>query len=106
MAEDEEVDFQTAKGMAESGKCRLVWIGREPADYIAGLLGVDRSLMVQLDPSTLPSAPKEELVRLSGSVLVCYHGVSSLRAVRLLERKGVRAYSMRGGVTSIVGEIF
>lgn len=102
----QEVGIEQAREIAESGRGRLVWIGREPSAYIAELLGVDASLVSRLDPSAIASADGATLKSLSGAVLVCYHGVSSLRAVRFLERNGVRAHSLRGGVTSIVGEIF
>ena len=40
-------------------------------------------------------------------VFVCYHGVTSDYVARLLKNKyGVDAYSLRGGVAGIVGEIF
>lgn len=100
-----EVDFEEAKAMAAKGR-RLAWIGREPLDYVAGLLGVDASMMAQMDPRQIRDADPEKLKSMSGTVFICYHGVTSMHVVTFLEKRGVKAYSLRGGITSIVGEIF
>lgn len=105
-AGNEEVSLEEADALSASLGSKLVWIGREPLQYIAELLGRDVSGMAQLDPEQIVSAGPNALKSMSGMVFVCYHGRSSLQVVRFLRARGVTAHSLRGGITSIVGEIF
>lgn len=103
----DEVTFEEALGMASGRQAKLVWIGREPVEYIRGLLDLKEEMMTGIDPHALMAMEKEEAERLKGSVFVCYHGNSSRAAAKILKDKfGVESYSMKGGVTAIVGEIF
>lgn len=104
--QDNEVDMEEAEALVSSRGSKLVWIGREPLEYIAGLLGMDPSTMLWLPPERIIGADEPSMKGMSGMVFVCYHGNSSLRVARFLASKGIRAYSLRGGITAIVGEIF
>ena len=104
--DEREVDVDEARKMTASGACRLVWMGREPLDYVAELIGFDLSRMAQIDPDGIRTTDAQALKSMAGAVFMCYHGVTSMGAVRFLDGRGVRAYSLKGGITSIVGEIF
>jgi rhodanese-related sulfurtransferase len=102
-----EITFEEALGVANSRHTKLIWLGREPVDYIRGLLELKDDTMIGMDPHVLMSMQKEEAERLKDSVFVCYHGNTSRTAAKILkDRFGVESYSMKGGVTAIVGEIF
>ncbi len=103
---EQEVSLDQAKAMTSSGQHKLVWIGSEPLDYVASLIRFDVNRMMQLSPREIRTASASELERMSGMVFMCYHGVTSMSVVILLEKRGVKAYSLRGGITAIVGEIF
>lgn len=102
-----EITFEEAVNVASSKHTKLVWLGREPVDYIRGLLDLKEDAMVGMDPHMLMGMNKEEAERLKDSIFVCYHGNTSRTAAKILrDRFGVESYSMKGGVTAIVGEIF
>lgn len=101
-----EVDFAETIEMMKSGT-KFVWLGREPLDYIVKLLEIDSSNAIMVPPRSLIEGNSEEIDNMKGSVFVCYHGNTSGMVVRALKsRFGIDSYSLKGGVTSIVGEIF
>ena len=86
---------------------KLLWLGREPADYISTLLDIDHKLIVAVKPADIIHASKEEAKAYTDSVFVCYHGISSHHAAQMLKEKfGIESASLKGGVTEITGEIF
>ncbi len=102
-----EVDFKEAVEFAKGHSTKLVWLGREPVDYIRELLGLDSSEMIEIDPNSLVYADREESARFKDHVFVCYHGNTSRYVANTLKDKfGVESLSMKGGITAIVGEIF
>ncbi len=102
-----EMNFEEAVKFAKEKKTRLVWIGREPVEYMRELTGLDENQLIKAEPNQLAYADKKEAERFSDHVFVCYHGNSSKYLATLLKDKfGIDSVSMKGGVTSIVGEIF
>ena len=102
-----EVSFQEAVSMAETGSSRMVWLGREPVEYIRGLLNLPEDKMEALEPSGIMSMDKKTAQRYDNCIMVCYHGNTSRRVAELLsERFGVESFNLKGGITAIVGEIF
>jgi rhodanese-related sulfurtransferase len=103
----QNVEYEEALKMAKQNGKKLVWLGSEPEDYIRSLLDIEEGLIEAADPMEMLNAPKEELLKYEGSVLVCYHGNTSAFVSEMIRDKhGIETFNLRGGITSIVGEIF
>ncbi len=102
-----EVDFQEAVEFVDKHKTKLVWLGREPVEYISELLGLDSSRMIGASPAELVNVDRERAAGFKDYVFVCYHGNTSRHVASFMKDKmGVESLSLKGGVTAIVGEIF
>lgn len=102
-----EMDFEEALKFTKEKNTKLVWIGREPVEYIRKLTGLNENQLTNADPGRLADADKSEAMKFTDHVFVCYHGNSSRHLATLLKDKfGIESVSMKGGVTSLVGEIF
>ena len=102
-----EVSFDEATEMMKGGNVKFIWLGHEPLDYIVKLLELDSSKTMMINPRSVIEGNSAELETLKGSVFACYHGNTSGVVVKALKsRFGIESYSLKGGVTSIVGEIF
>ncbi len=102
-----ELSFEEALEFIDGKKTKLVWIGDEPVDYIRELLGIGQDRMTALRPGSAVNMSRKEAESYRDCVFVCYHGNSSGHLARLLKDKhGVDAVNLKGGVTSVVGEIF
>lgn len=102
-----EVDFEEATEMLKGHGVKLIWLGSEPLDYIANLLELDTSKAIQVHPRSLIEGNNEDIDSLKGSIFACYHGNTSGVVVKALKaRFGIDSYSLKGGVTAVVGEIF
>ncbi|MCL4387610.1 hypothetical protein M1567_00445 [Candidatus Marsarchaeota archaeon] len=103
----QNVEYEEALKMAKQNGKKLVWLGSEPTDYIRSLLDLEEGLIEAADPMEMLNAPKEELLKYEGSVLVCYHGNTSAFVSEMIKDKhGIETFNLHGGITSIVGEIF
>ncbi|HUB92536.1 MAG TPA: hypothetical protein VL945_01100 [Candidatus Saccharimonadales bacterium] len=103
----EELDFQESLEFAGEHGTKLVWLGREPVDYIRELLDLDPSKMIDADPNMLVYADRDVAEKFKDHVFVCYHGNTSRYVANALKDKfGVESLNMKGGVTAVVGEIF
>jgi hypothetical protein len=106
-SEVNEVSLEEALKLVKAKKTKMVWLGSEPIDYICHLLSVDRAKFRVMDPNDLIYSDKKTAESFKDSVFLCYHGNSSKYvAAYLKEKYGVESYSLKGGVTRIVGEIF
>ncbi|MCL5100439.1 MAG: rhodanese-like domain-containing protein [Candidatus Marsarchaeota archaeon] len=102
-----ECTFEESLSIAKKHNTKLVWLGREPAEYISELLGLHEGDIIKAEPSDFLSSSGEQLKRFENSVLVCYHGNTSMYVAKFLKQKhNITSYSMKGGVTAITGEIF
>jgi rhodanese-related sulfurtransferase len=102
-----EMDFEEAIKFTKERNTRLVWIGREPIEYIRELTGLEETQLIKAEPNNLAYADRAEAEKFSDHVFVCYHGNSSRYLATLLKDKfGINSISMKGGITSLVGEIF
>lgn len=102
-----ELDFKDSVEYAMKHKTKLVWLGREPVDYIRQLLSLSDKEMIYADAQMLMGIDARGASAFGNHVFVCYHGNTSRRvASHIKEKFGVEALSMKGGVTAVVGEIF
>jgi rhodanese-related sulfurtransferase len=101
-----EVGLDEALDIVRKNNVKLIWLGSEPADYIAGLLDLKNGEIVGVNPNDLVGS-REEAAKRRGAIMVCYHGNTSAVVARMMkQRYGVDSYSLKGGVTAVVGEIF
>jgi rhodanese-related sulfurtransferase len=102
-----ELDFQEALKLVNEHHRRLIWLGHEPVDYIRGLLELNENQMIAIDTRELMEGLYPDYRTLKDDVFVCYHGNTSRVVAKYLKsNKKVESYSLKGGVTAIVGEIF
>ena len=102
-----EIDFEEAVSFIKKHRTKMVWLGKEPVEYIRELLGVGSEEMVSAKPNELVFADKAEAAKFRNHVFVCYHGNTSRYVAEAInENAMVETLSLRGGVTRIVGEIF
>jgi rhodanese-related sulfurtransferase len=102
-----EVDLKSAVEMSKKDGSKFVWLGREPKDYISKILGIDSEMILKEDPEDIIYGDKERLKSFDECVFVCYHGNTSGFVSKFLKRQHeVNSYSLKGGITAIVGEIF
>jgi rhodanese-related sulfurtransferase len=107
MAGVKEVNLEEALDFARKHNTKLVWLGREPVEYIRDLLQLDERMLVAYDPNLIVNGEKEDVVRFKNHIFVCYHGNTSRYIVNVLkENCSVEALNLKGGITAIVGEIF
>lgn len=102
-----EMDFEESLEFARQHGTKLVWIGREPIDYMRGLLELGEEELIGIDPKSLVEGDKKTAMAFTDHVFVCYHGNTSRYVADAIKEKfGVESISMKGGVTAVVGEIF
>ncbi len=102
-----ELFLPEALELVKKKQSRLVWIGVEPADYVAELLQLEPGTMSHLPPQEAMGMDKKKAESYKNCVFVCYHGNSSRYVAQMLsDRYNLEAGSLKGGVTAIVGEIF
>lgn len=100
-----EVDLDGARRLVAEKGSKLIWLGGRPRIDIAEALGIEGCSVEMIGPDEVYHCDGELAERLSGSVLVCPHGNTSLfLAQHLRENFGVEAYSLRGGISAVVGE--
>ena len=103
----DEVNFKEAVEISKRENKSLVWLGREPVGYISELLGLGAESFSKKDPEEIVYMDKERLKQFDGCVLVCYHGNTSGFISRFLKKQhAIKSYSLKGGITAVVGEIF
>ncbi len=102
---ENDISLEAAKKMVkESGK-KFVWVGAEAHFSIAkNALEAGNDEIMCINPRQLLSI--EDPKKLEGAVFVCYHGNTSGAVVNYLNKAKVQSYNLKGGITSIVGEIF
>ena len=102
-----EIDFKEALDIVSQNHKKLVWLGREPVDYIRGLLELKEDQMISVDVREIMEGAYPDYASLKDDVFVCYHGNTSRMVAKYLKtNRRIDAYSMKGGVTAVVGEIF
>lgn len=85
--------------IASTGK-RMVWLGLEPLEYVAYLLGVGQDRIVKRDPKEIIEMDKEQLKEFEGCVFVAYSEAIAEHVTDELRRNGIAAYNLRGGILS------
>lgn len=104
---ENELDLDNALKKINEKGTKLVWLGIEPTAYISKLLDIDSKDIRKITPEEIIYSGKDDLKKLEEHVFVCYHGSTSGFLVDYLKKTHqINGYNLKGGVTSIVGEIF
>ena len=90
-----EISPETLKTWLESGKPLQLVDARTEAEYCSGTIGAAWHAPVTQLPGSLEKLPVESETPV---VALCLTGHRSRPVVRLLRRKRIEAYSLRGGV--------
>ncbi|MDE1823090.1 MAG: PH domain-containing protein [Candidatus Micrarchaeota archaeon] len=85
--------------VASSGK-KMVWLGLEPLEYVAYLLGVSQENLTKRDPKEIMELEGERLKEFEGCIFVAYSDAVSEHVINELKENGVAAYNLRGGILS------
>jgi len=102
-----ELYLEDALSFVKEKGTKLVWIGKEPTEYISQLLDLEPGVLVNADPNKLLHIEQKDAAAYKDHIFVCYHGVSSKYVAEMLDEEyKLESGSLKGGVTAIVGEIF
>ncbi|MDE1869633.1 MAG: rhodanese-like domain-containing protein [Candidatus Micrarchaeota archaeon] len=100
-----EVELAEAKKIAKDSGSKFVWLGSPVKISLSSALGIKPDQLLEFDPHEIISMPDEKLRMLKNDVFVCYHGITSAAMVKYLKsKKNIDGYSLKGGITAIVGE--
>jgi rhodanese-related sulfurtransferase len=103
---EKELTLETAKNIVNDSEKKFVWVGAEMHfDAAKKALDLAEDKIMCINPRELVDM-EEHAKKFNGNVFVCYHGNTSLAVVNYLGKLNIEAYSLKGGITSIVGEIF
>lgn len=87
------------KALVSSGKARFVWMGVEPVEEVAGVLGVKAERIVQMSGSHILKQTKEQLDSLGALILVSYSGVMEEHTMKLMKKRfGKEPIILKGGI--------
>ena len=104
---EKELDLDGALKTINEKGTKLVWLGIEPTAYISKLLDIDPKDVKKITPEEIIYSNRDDLKKLEEHVFVCYHGNTSGFLVDYLKKTHqINGYNLKGGVTSVVGEIF
>ncbi len=93
------VDLVAARRVISQLGSRFVWMGVEPAEYVAERLGVEREAILKIDLNELTHMNRQDSLRFRGCVLVCYTGSFAAYASKYLEQAhGIATYVLSGGI--------
>ncbi|MDE1851740.1 MAG: PH domain-containing protein [Candidatus Micrarchaeota archaeon] len=90
---------EARKLVASSGK-KMVWLGLEPLEYVAYLLGIDQSRLEKRDPKEIMEMEREQLKELEGCVFVAYSDALAEHVIDEMRQNGIAAYNLKGGILS------
>lgn len=78
---------------------KLIWLGAEGREYVAGLIGVDRTSIVRMSSDELVRAAFASPERFNDCILLCYTDNYSARTARFLRQTvGIEAHVLIGGI--------
>jgi len=100
-----EVGIVEARKLAKKGGAKFVWLGSPVKISLSTALGISPDQLLEFEPSEIIAMPDEKIKHLNNDIFVCYHGITSAALVKYLKsKKNVHGYSLKGGITAIVGE--
>lgn len=88
-----------SRGLVNSGKAKFVWLGVEPLDDVARVLGVRKEDIIQLSGSHLLKHTDAEMSALGSLILVSYDGIMGEHTAKLMKKRfGTEPRVLRGGM--------
>jgi rhodanese-related sulfurtransferase len=98
---DYEISPTEAGALYREGKARLIDV-REPWEFAT--VRIDGSLLIPM--GEVPARARQELKPEERLIVVCHHGIRSMRATIWLREQGFeRAQSLRGGIDAWSAEV-
>lgn len=105
--EIKEVEIEEARKISKQSGAKFVWLGGPVRISIPEALDISDTQLLAIEPNEILSFGQDKLGLLKNDIFVCYHGVTSAAVVKYLKsKKNIEAYSLKGGITAIVGENF
>lgn len=97
------LDFTEAKAHLAKPGTSLVWLGVEPPDYVAYMLGIDPLKIVRVNPADVFSMSAEGLKEMVGDIFACYNGHISTEIVGILRKEyNIEAFALKGGLMGLI----
>lgn len=102
-----EVEIDEARKLSKQTGAKFVWLGGPVRISIPEALEISDTQILAIEPDEILSFGEDKLKLLQHDIFVCYHGITSAAVVKYLKsKKNIDAYSLKGGITAIVGENF
>ncbi|HVA83032.1 MAG TPA: rhodanese-like domain-containing protein [Candidatus Aquilonibacter sp.] len=99
------LEIKEARELSRKSGAKFVWLGQPVRISLTKALGINADQLLEFGPEEIVAMPDAKLKILNNYIFVCYHGITSAAVVKFLkEKKGVEGYSLKGGITAIVGE--
>lgn len=99
------LNIKEAREYSKKSGAKFVWLGQPLRISLTKALEINPDQLLEIDPEEIVSMPDAKARLLNNDIFVCYHGITSAAVVKFLkEKKGVDGYSLKGGITAIVGE--
>lgn len=88
-----------SRSLVNAGKAKFVWLGVEPLDDVARVLGVKKDDIIQLSGSHLLKHTDAEISALGNIILVSYDGIMGEHTAKLMKKRfGAEPRVLRGGM--------
>jgi hypothetical protein len=98
-ASDYGIPVAECRDIVNSGKAKFVWMGVEPLDDVARVLGVRKDDIIQLSGSHLLKHTDEQIKALGEIILVSYDGLLGEHTAKLMKKRfGSEPKMLRGGM--------
>jgi hypothetical protein len=96
------VSLAEAKKMVTEKGSRFVWLGVEPVEEVAKVLGVDAESVTHANQDTIAQYGEGRARELTTSVLVSYDDIMSSHLCGLLKKRfGINVHALRGGIRGV-----
>lgn len=99
--EELEIDMHKARRLSAIGS-KVIWVLGEPDILLSNKISLLSEKFEWVYPHELLAFENNAISKIgSNSILVCNHGNTSLVIAKKLRDKGIVAYSLKGGVSSM-----
>ncbi|MCL4372415.1 hypothetical protein M1373_03805 [Candidatus Marsarchaeota archaeon] len=101
-----ELSLKEALEVIERKNTKFVWLGVEPVDVISKAIEIPENKVLAITPEELIYYDEDKLKSLKDHVFAGYHDSTSKFVLKFIKSKcGTDAFSLKGGVNSILGDI-
>ena len=91
------------EAIQNDSKAMVIWLGVEPADSVAYMLGIGIDKIMRVNPADIPNMSLEGIKDLEGKILACSSGTISAQIAALLKREyHVNTYVLKDGLMGTI----